>query len=851
MTKKYTKIYIAHLLFIILLSTVQILNAQTYGLKFQGQDVTLDKRTELDLTPDNYLKFEDEFEISFDYKVDLNNLNLLFGYVLRIVSEDNFNVDLISTPDPNQPLNLVVGKNNSIITVIRFENLGSQWINLRLKFILSEDRMIFYNADTFYVQNDIGFKNPDAFKIIFGANDFKLFKTTDVPPMSIKNVKLIENGNLKYHWALDVKEGNIAIDRIKKFQATIKNPIWLTRSHESWQKNFENEVQGRLMFAVDEENERIFMVGSTELIIYSAENNNIQKIEYKNKPNFIVNKSNVFYNSRDKKIYCYLVEHTPLYNLNIETGDWNETVAITGLEAKYRHHNRYYNPSDNSLYIFGGYGFHRYNNEIFKVNLDDNIWKLLETNDSTFHPRYLAGLGSLNDTLYILGGYGSESGNQLINPQSYYDLFGYSLNDGKLFKKFEVPRIIDDMAVANSMWIDKETRDYFALIFEKTKSDGYLQLIKGNLSSPVTEMRGNKIPYKFLDIKSFAGLTYMPRQQKLFAYTLYSPDSTKTQAEIYSISFPPNTFEAEDDSTKSNYLTYWIIGIICLLILFIVYWYFRKIKKKNEVGIVNSPEIITESERILNYSDSEIKEVKYQLIFFGGFQVFNKDYVDITSKFSPLLKELFLLIWLYTYKNNKGISSDKITEILWFDKSEKSSRNNRAVNIAKLRAIMDEVGICGLSKKTGYWKIVCDNSDIKCDYIDFLNLTSSKANLSKQKIQRLIDITKKGSFLHNVSYDWLDEFKSRTSDTIVDTFVEFGKLCDIRKEPIFIIHLADSIFNFDFINEDAMIMKCKADYFMGKHSLAKSTYEKFCKEYFTMYDQEYERSFLKILEIEH
>jgi len=43
------------------------------------------------------------------------------------------------------------------------------------------------------------------------------------------------------------------------------------------------------------------------------------------------------------------------------------------------------------------------------------------------------------------------------------------------------------------------------------------------------------------------------------------------------------------------------------------------------------------------------------ILFFGGFQIINRDGIDITSKFTPLLKELFLLIFLNSIKD-KGIS---------------------------------------------------------------------------------------------------------------------------------------------------------------------------------------------------
>ena len=186
---------------------------------------------------------------------------------------------------------------------------------------------------------------------------------------------------------------------------------------------------------------------------------------------------------------------------------------------------------------------------------------------------------------------------------------------------------------------------------------------------------------------------------------------------------------------------------------------------------------------------------------------------------------------------------------LWSDKSEISARNNRAVNIAKLKGILAEIGECELSKKTGYWKINFSETEIKSDYLKFLKITSSKGILNKQKINLLIEITEKGAFLFNLDYTWLDDFKSLVSDRIIDTLVKFGQTIDVKSEADFTIHLADSIFNFDIVNEEAMILKCKAQYCMGKHSMAKATFEKFSKEYKTMYGEDYKNKFPDILKI--
>ncbi len=854
--KIYETLYIIILL-VLIHAYAPSLKAQTNGLKFKGINESLDNRTQLNLSPDGYLTFQNEFEISFDYRITRSKVDSnigLFGYIVRIINSDNKNVDLLSSITfPNRGLNLsiVLGNLDSIVQTKYNETAINDWIKLRLKFNLDQDRMIFYTPDTFYSQEKIGFKKKDHFKILFGANNFGQFKTSDVPTMSIKDLKIVEQGKLKYHWLLDEKRNNIATDRLMGQKALVENPTWLNFGHDIWQPKFDDEVNGRGMIASDTENGLIFLIGADELLIYSTKANSTKRIAFKNKPLFPSREVKSIYNSLDNKIYCYLVNEDPPYILDINTGKW-EKINTIPIKASIKHsnrfYNRYYDISDNSIYTFGGYGQFQYNNEIRKINLAENTLINLPTDNEVFYPKYLSGLGSLNDTIYILGGYGSKTGNQLINPQSYNDLIGYSIRDNSLFKKFEIAHIIDDMCVANSIWIDRNTRDYYALILKKSIFDGKLQLIKGNLNAPNVDLVGSEIPYKFIDVNSTAGLIHMDRQNKLFAYTTYTTDSTTTQTKIYSINYPPNNYLAEPEIVNgSSGFSILIIIVSCIILFGVGFVYVRKRKRNSMVSTVDIEENILNEDSVIQPDDTIIKKSEYRLIFFGGFQVINKKSEDITIHFSRLLKELFLLILLHTYKNDKGISSEKITEVLWYDKSEKSAQNNRAVNLAKLRILLSELGSFEISKKTGYWKFVFNESEIKSDYIDFLTVTSSKTNLTKQKINRLIEITKKGAFLHNVQYDWLDEFKAKVSDTIIDLLIYFANQCNIKKEADFIIHLADSIFIFDITNEDAMILKCRAQYILGKHSPAEETYKKFFKEYKGLYGEEYEQSFVNIV----
>ena len=94
----------------------------------------------------------------------------------------------------------------------------------------------------------------------------------------------------------------------------------------------------------------------------------------------------------------------------------------------------------------------------------------------------------------------------------------------------------------------------------------------------------------------------------------------------------------------------------------------------------------------------------------GGFQIYNGKGRDVTAAFSPTMKQLFLFIFLHTLKNEKGISSSKLDEALWYDKMGESARNNRNVNISKLRSALEEVHGLEVINENSYWKVKIDDT---------------------------------------------------------------------------------------------------------------------------------------------
>jgi DNA-binding SARP family transcriptional activator len=725
-----------------------------------------------------------------------------------------------------------------------FGKLCNEWSELRLKVNLKNGHISFFTPDSVLNADCIKFGDKAKIKILFGASSFGHFKTTDVPAMNIRDIKLLGNKKIVHYFPLDEQEGNFANDKLGKQAGKISQPIWIRPEHYYWKNIYQTELEGNSQVAFDSENEEIILIGTSQIIKYSIKGKEAVVFVPQNvNPNLLPG-CQAFYCSPSRLLYSFNIDQPSISTFNFEKLSWTQKTAPGNIETVFWHFNKFYLPSDSSLYVFGGYGQYKYKNLVQQYKLRTEKLKMLETSGDNFNPRYLSALGEMNDTIYIIGGFGSISGEQIYNPHNYYDLMAFSLKDHKFIKKFDYDSPLEDMAFANSMIIDPIDRSYYILAFPIFKYEGYLQLIKGSISNPEYSFMGGQIPYFFSDIKSFADLYYCRQSKNLVAVTILS-DLGKSKINIYSLAFPPNKQVVNSATRKFQGSFIFLIIILLFTIGGIVAFFFYRAKIRMKMNISADKKI--EDNLAATITSTVYRSLKpCSIQFFGEFQVSNESGKDITRKFTPLLKELFLLIWLNSVKNDIGISNEKLIEILWFDFSESSAHNNKAVNIAKLRAILTEIGNCELSQKTGYWKIDYTNKLLCNDYLEFLKIIKSQKVLSEQQIFNLLEITQKGAFLSDLNYDWLDEFKSAVSNDIIDHLINYASKLNIGQHPDLIIQLTDSIFNFDCTNEEAMVMKCKALISMGRHSFASDTYNKFAREYKTLYGSDFEKSFTDI-----
>ncbi|MFA6085662.1 galactose oxidase [Mucilaginibacter sp.] len=827
---------------------------QSYGLAFASHEVYQDKRTGLDLSPGKTLCFNDNFDISFDLSFIVNR-KTYFGYIVRIIEDDKRNIDLVYDAQTKfKHFNVIIGERFSKISFdIERDQLFNSWNNIRVKFDFDHDRILFYNGKTMFVESGLHLKKNSCYKILFGTNNYRQFQSTDIPPMKLRNILIKENSKLKYNWPLSEESGLTAHEVVNQNDAAVVNPVWVTAMHRDWQSVQSITVNGVAGIAFDPLQEQLYVIASDSLHNYSFKEALWKNTSY-NKLDLNQGNQSIF-NPFDHRLYSFFVDQKFATKYNFQTHNWDKKFKV-GPITDYWHLNKFFSLVDSSLYFLGGYGHLVYKNKIQRYHLNTATWDTVNVKGDFFMPRYLSALGatSKGDTAYILGGYGNSSGLQILNPQNIYDMMRFTVKDGAFKKLFVLKVKGEDFALANSLVIDDKTKTYYGLIFPQHKYNSTLQLIKGSLTKPSYEMVGSAIPYLFHDTHSFADLYYCPVSKRFIAVTLLRSENNQTKINIYTLLSPPYGGPEIAHEVKNNRAWYLGGAFAAITLLFLFYVSRRKGTSKksaetNPLQPTNPSNTVTEHVKVVKSEISEFNhanEFKNAILLFGDLQVFDAEGADITKHFTPLIKELFLVILLYTIRWGRGLSSEKLNEILWYDKSVKSARNNRSVNIAKLKALLDKMDHCHLSNDTGYWKFDIDYQHTYVDYHNYLNIINDKKELDIQKIKCLSEITQRGNFLSNIEYEWLDTFKSETSNEIIDTYLHFAN-SQAPNDFKFLVELSNFIFHFDPVNEEAMVIKCKALSALGKHSLAKNTFESFIKEYRIIYGEEFKKDFHAVL----
>lgn len=566
------------ILLLFFLCNVLYVRANT-GLFFQAHRVIPEKRTELNLTPNTPLSFHDGFSLGFD--VHLRNEEHNYGYIVRVILNDTLNIDLLSNKGWSHSQLFLMKGNQSLVDISHLDSIpkfnSSDWFQVELKLNYKKQLIVCILNEKEW---SIPVKLPQLnnVRIAFGLHTGQSFPSTDVAPMNLCNVRILDlKGELLRKWTLLQHGDNEVYDEVKSSRATVRNGIWEIDHHIRWRKKASFIIPGTsLQFAPYQRptDGGVFIALKDTIYQYSIERERLDTVIVNTGHPYFTAASSLVYDSVHDELISYSAEQERLNRYSFEKNEWER--AIPDILLSYLHHSSCYIPDLEKVILFGGYGFYRYSSVLFMHSIDSISWQQKDL-AHLIEPRYLAAMGYLgNNKVLLLGGYGSKSGKQEGNPENYYDLHCIDVEKMSSQKLWTFSNAKVE-AFGNAMVVDLDKEHIYALSFANDRAFSQIRLNCFGIEKPDRTYMADSIPYQFHDTSSYCTLFYNQGTTELVTVLAYQDGIGKTCVEVYTLGYPVLHLSDVLQSVPEKHSTGWIwliliIGIGGTLAVLVILW---------------------------------------------------------------------------------------------------------------------------------------------------------------------------------------------------------------------------------------------------------------------------------------
>lgn len=551
----------------------------------------------------------------------------------------------------------------------------------------------------------------------------------------------------------------------------------------------------------------------------------------------------MFYNGG--KLYSYSLETDDLLVYDPENGRWlgERYQEIRPVQQ----HSRL--AIGDTLLLFGGYGYHTFKSQLAGHLFSGGGWNI-ETTDQIISPRYLSAMGYAGDgEIYLLGGYGTFAGRQEDSPRSFHDLYKIDLRTGEIIKVAELDPSDEPVAFGNGLVIDRPGGMLYALAFNNTRYNTEIILLGVDPETGDAASLSEPVPYRFRDTESYSDLFISQDSTMLYAVLLNSHHHGVQDAEIYTLSYPPlQPGTVIRQSVSKNRSGVWGGVLPAAAVVLIVVIAFLRKRKKPVPPYAGEVAPVRDTGTGAEVVPAESKPVS-RITLLGGFQVIDSTGKDITGQFTPVVRQVFLLILLHSTKGGKGISSQLLDNTLWFGMDRGSASNNRSVNIRRLRKLLPQVGAINVTHENSYWNIEI-TGDVFCDYLEIANLINSarkSREIAAGDLDKILEIGSAGPMLPNQNAEWADQFKSSYTQSLTDLLLRAAAQPEIKTHSSSMLKIADVILALDSTDEDAIRIKCRTLYALGQKGAAKNCFTRYAAEYERLLDEPPDFSFEEII----
>lgn len=802
------------------------------GLGFYGHDCQIDRRSSFEIRSPLSSSAHRRLEISFDFKTLPGASD---GYILRMKSarkDDSPIVNLFYEETQSSYLFQLILEGKRFLLQLEVPKksitLSQTWTRVCLSFDILENEATLSVGDVWSASGPVELPRSVRPHLWFGKSEYLI----DVPSFAIRALDINGDGE-SVSFAFSEDSGDIALSSKWYIRGRATNPVWLLDGSYHFRRVSYVHSDHMLCAGFDAERHRVYMFNRDSLAFLDMVSEHLDTYPTANACPVINACATSFINPTDGTIYAYEVYYDDESNrgkptvarLDTETREWT-VLSNASLDMQMHHHSQWFDEKNLRFTIFGGYGNRRYNGSFYTYDLTAMAWsKWSVTGGDTISPRFFSSMGydSRSGNLLIFGGMGNESGDQIVGREYFYDLFEVNPITGQSRRLWSIDWDEANCVAVRGMVVDG---DYFyTLCYPEYETISELKLYKFSIATGEFEVLADSIPINSDKITTNANLYYDREQGQMIVVVEESSDDISSSVSTYIVSYPP---DSQHVSTVVSRMRQKIAVFACLLLLsftgLVVYLMLSRARRRKSVAAKLPPFIKSNTDQ------------PNSIYLFGTLTVINRDGVDITSRFTAKLRQMFLLI--LKYSSDGGVHTKKISGILWPDKEEAKAKNLRGVTANNLRKFLSELDGISLVYDDGKFSFRCDYP-FYCDYLDFIGILDSDS----PNVDSLLSIVSRGKFLKNESDPLFDNMRGDVERSVKSLVtVELSRRFSLKQYENTIL-CADILFSLDPLDDDALRYSIRSLIALGDEAKAGVTYQTFITKYKKDYGEDYPMSF--------
>lgn len=742
--KKWLRIF--SLIFLLNVSSILHGSMYTNGLIFNSSNPS----SSLTLWGDHFINLKSGFKLNFQFYIYNESP---YGSILKICEKENtlINFSYIPVSPKGGNLTLRLEETGELLTFYLDQSKISRnnWQQCELEYTPKTKTLVLQiNNISKTIQNVPLIIKSKAF-INFGCLNKKNPSTNRTAQYAIRNISIFSsNGQLKHYYPLTKSKEKKIVDFIGNRHERINNPIWIEDYHNQWTQKLEIHAK-KLPAGIFSDNRSQIYIFTGEVLSVVNANTFKQKIIPVIK-RLKTDSFSILLNTHEDLLYCF-------------NSDWSELILfnLKDFTQKYYSLNNnpplsdktivFYHPIRQTPIVFMGMNENSYTSSFVQLDLKQRIWKSISLKKTLPIEKPLAfHINAQSRQLIILGTTKNDITSLKPDSCSLWEINLSSFTHNLLNKIPADLFSLNYKGLSENIISPSNNEEYF--LFQQDRDSTYL--IKFNAS--LSNIEHSHVDFHMENAKP-SHMAFNHNSQE-FIFIANSHTESFNHTNIFTINYPPIEINNNTPSLSINikeqlYILLPVVLLFCILFLIII----ANKRKRQLQKFLNPTQPSSNQQQNPNISQELIpdtpslsqKRNNSCIELFGEFKLYNQQGKCINQSFTTFLEEFFLfLLTSSIFDHGKGITSEQINQAFWPYHDTKSARNNRGVNISRLRKILsDTEGMDLVFDKNQYTLTIADSIDI-----DLLNLLNLSKEAQQQKTLHPQILKKSTNHLAKVYY---------------------------------------------------------------------------------------------------